>query len=402
MEKDFLAEYVIELWKKRYVIIAAGFLCGLLTFCYCKFIAKEVFESTAQIYIREKPNYTNAEREQVNPLTFETLLKSAALINEVRNEYVKKSKIHPPMLELFIKDFKVKTNLVEDTTIRKKVSPLIEISVRANSRENAKLLMEIWTSYFIKKYGDIVAKDAEFVADYFSEKLGDIETKLKEKEKEYTDIKWQLPMKIKELANLEDQLAPGQMFFPMSQKEPRILGPYNFQDMKVEVQPANYGESAMASGKIGLKEKLRLHEIKIEEAKRKGEAVKNLSAEYDALVEVINKAEKEIIEKQKQVADLEQKYESVGREVEVLKQQFQLTSSMFSQTDLEARAVDKKNRGELEGSDVLVMSPATLPDKRVFPRVTLFSLISFALGIMLCASVLIVRKYIFDAEEDYI
>lgn len=399
MEKDFLAAYIVELWKKRYIIIIVGICCAILTAVFCKFIAKEIFECSAQVYIRQKPNYTNAEREDLNPLTYEILLKSPSLLNEVRIEYCKKVKKTPPMLELFIKGFKVKTTMVEDTTIRKKLSPVIEVSVTDSSRQNAKILMDTWTTIFIKRFGDTIAKDAEYISDYFEQRLKEIQSSLETKEKEYSDIKWQLPTKIKQLSDAEDLLSPGRMFYPVYQKEPKILGPYNYQDVNVQVQPMSISESGQTSNKVGLREQLKRHELKIQTAKSKGENIKDLTIELNALNQVIKDTENEIHQLQNEVSLLEQKYEATGREVDTLKQQYQLTSSMFSQTNLEARAINKEGKTEFEGSDVLVISPAVMPDKRIFPRFTIFTIASFILGIFLCTIVLIVRKYIFDAQK---
>ncbi len=399
MEKDFLAVYVVEIWKKRLLILLSGIACAVLMIIFCKFIAKESFQATAQVYIRQKPNYTNAEREQVNPITYEDLLKSPALINDVREQYCKATKKTAPMLELFIKEFKVKTTMVEDTTVRKKVSPVIVLSVSGDKRENAKLLMELWTTLFIKHYGDIVAKDALYVAEYFEIKIKEVEEKLQKKQTEFFDLKWQLPLKVKQLADAEDQLAPGRAFYPITKSDPKILGPYNYQDVNVQVQPPSSFEQVSSVAKTGLREQLRQHEIKIQSAKAKGENIKNYMAEKDSLESAIKDAEEEVKNLQKEVSQLEQKYNTIGREIEILEQQFKLASAMYSQTGLEAGALKKDNKSTLEGSDAIVISPAVMPDKRVFPRFTLFTLASFVLGMMLCAVLLIIRKYIEDAEK---
>ena len=453
------ASYMVRLWRSRYKIIAGTLVAMFAAAIYVQFIAREVYEATAQVLVKQKPSYTDSEREEIEPPTYEVILLSDDLIKQVKDGFEAMRNISGIRLEEFRRGFSVETEMVQDTSVKRDYSPVLELAVLAESRQDAKDIMDLWTALFIQNRGNIIPNEALYASQLCEKTIQTIQEKLKALEEQHTQVRWQLPYKIKELTDKENMLAPAPVEYDFQKP---VHDYYKWRtSQQVEIQMR---ESQLPQGP-GLK--TRLAELDVDIAKR--EAVKQLidklldeekqivklegrpdeaaifrllstklsqdeiqklleqktysevlnplyislkeiaainlkeleasRAERHVLVEQIATTEKEIAQLQKDVALLDQQYSKLDREVQTLRDNYRLVSDVKNQADLEAGIYAGSPSDASEAGDVRILAAAALPDMRAYPKKTLTCLIVGVLGFLLCCLLVVLHKYLEDAER---
>ncbi len=453
------ASYMVRLWRSRYKIIAGTLVAMFAAAIYVQFIAKEVYEATAQVLVKQKPRYTESEREEIDPPAYEVILMSDDLINQVKQRFETMRNISGIKLEEFRRAFDVETEIVQDTSVRRDYSPVLELLVQAESPQDAKDLMDLWTSLFIQNYGNIIPNEALYASQLCEKQIQTIQEKLKALEEQHTQIRWQLPYKIKELTDRENMLAPAPVEYDFQRpihyyykwrtsqqveiqmREPQLpQGPglktrlteldvdiakreavkqlmdklldEEKQIVKLEGRPDEAAIFRLLSAKLSQDEIQNLLEQKTySEALNplyislKEIAAINLKeleasrAERRVLVEKIATTEKEIAQLQEDVARLDQQYSRLDREVQTLRNNYRLVSDVKNQADLEAGIYAGSPSDKSEAGDVRILAAAALPDMRAYPKKTLTCLIVGVLGFLLSCLLVVLHKYLVDAER---
>jgi len=172
------AHYVEHLWRRRWAIIAVVLVAFVGTYVGLRLFHVNLYESRALIMVRAQPRTTNMEfdKKGLEPPSFKSMFKADETILFVQNQYndmvksgvLKAEDGHEEFrspLEKYRERFKVESVTEVDTTVITEFSPVMEMSVRGNSRGQAKSLAELWVNHVLNKYGNLVTEEAQFRVD---------------------------------------------------------------------------------------------------------------------------------------------------------------------------------------------------------------------------------------------
>lgn len=421
---DTFAEYVLTIWRKKYLILSVTFLLVILSIVIpsIKGLISERYEVHSAIYINPPPQLTGMDYSQIMTpaMSFEPLLTSDALIKEVKRQFEEKFNVRVPKFELFKKRFKVETEIAEDTGIRRRYSPVMNLTTYGSTPKEAKFIMETWVTEAIKRYGDLPAQSLKFFLDYYENSLEETQKLLKQKEQDYVKVKWALHAKMKELIEKENILAPTNIPLDLQKRVIELGTARTAQNVDVNIQQGTTERS-------GLLTELARQDIEIANLRGKlvslEQSLKNLKntspdlsktelmpliektrselaaaeAKRSALQEKIVQTNEEISNLQKEVADLELRFEALGREVDSLRQKFDLFSRFKNEAEAFAGVTNFQGdyppnyRSELR----LVAGPVT-PEIRVYPKRSIFALIALVVGLLLTTLFVVLNKYLTD------
>ncbi|MCD6386029.1 hypothetical protein J7M23_09675 [Candidatus Sumerlaeota bacterium] len=421
---DTFAEYVLTIWQKKYLILGVTFLLILISIVVLsiKGLVSERYEVHSAIYINQPPQLTGMNYYQMMTpaMSFEPLLTSDDLIQEVKRQYEEKFKIREIKFELFKKRFKVKTEIAEDTGVRRRYSPVMSLTTYGKTPEEARFIMERWVAGAIKRYGDLPAQSVKFYLDFYRSSLGETQTLLKQKEQEYVKVKWELHAKMKELIEKENILAPTNIPLDLQKRVLELGTARTAQNVDVNIQQGVtertglLTELAQQDIEIAhLKGTLASLEQSLEKLKKTPSDLNKTDlitliedtkhdlaaaeAKREALQKKIEQTDNEITKLQKVVTELELRFESLGREVDALRKKFELFSRLKNEAEAFAGITHFQGdypanyRSELR----LVAGPVT-PEIRVYPKRSVFALIALVVGLFLTTLFVVLNKYLTD------
>jgi len=399
-ESYTFASYVVYLWDKRVWLIAGAILCAAITWIYVKYIAKEKYRSYSQIMIKEPKKITDSEIDSITPLTYKDILLNDGLIRQVRDEFCKTVGIATKGLpiEKFREGFEIKSQIVKDTTIKIEYSPVINLSVDADTPERARALMDIWIKTFMKYYGDILARNASYLSRDYGEMANKLSEKIEEKEAALYKLRWEIPFKIRQLASNEMLLAPAQINWEFRGDQRRSY--FKYRDSS-EVNIAMQEPPLSPAMVNGLKEQLIQTELELAAAKVENNAAKivPLEAKQKALQEKIAQTTADIAALQRETAALETQFQTLAREVIALRDQYTYLSDLKNHADVDAHSLEFANNGDgMERSDVAIISPPSLAELKSSPKRVLATLLAAVIGSILTALALILDKFICDGR----
>lgn len=397
-ESYIFSLYIIYLWKKRFLIVLGTILCMGLTAVYVQFVAKEKFRSFSQIIIKEHPDFLGMERVKITPVTYKDLLLNDDLIRDVRDEYAETCKIHPDTLKIekFKTAFDVEFEIVQDTTIKKDYSPVMRLSVDAGTPQNARTLGDIWLKHFIRRYGDLLAREPDYAKRYFTDKAQGVQKKLEEKESRFLELRWELPFKIRQLTAKELLISPANVSLDF-QDQRRSYYKYREESL-VNVQVPE--PTVMPMGE-GLDDRLAMLEqdLAAAEASQEKDRVTRLRAQKEALDKKIQELKIEIKTLQTETATMEKEFQILAREVTGLRDLYQYVIDLKNQAEAEADALhfgDKEKSGER--MDIAILAAPSLPEMRAFPKKTFSCLIAGFVGLLLSCFFVVFDKFMQESR----
>jgi len=398
-ESYTLAAYVWYLWEKRVGIILGAILCMALMVVYVQFLAREKFRSYAQLMIKEPRKFTDTERDAITPLSYKVLLLNDNLLKEVRDEFCKVTGLSPfPLaIEKFRQAFEVKTEIVKDTSVKIEYSPVISISADAGTAQFAQKLMEIWVRRFMDRCGDILAREADFATRSYLDKAENLKKTLTEKETALLKMRWELPFRIRRLTAKEMLLAPTSITWEFRDERPSY---YKYRDQtRVDfsmIEPAT--APAMVNG---LEQQLVQVDVELAAARagNNPSPIAALEAKRNTLLEKVKQTNADIAIFQKDTAELEARFQTLAREVTSLRDEYSYVMDLKNQADVEAHGLTYSNKGDgRERSDIIILSPPSLPELRIFPKKTIFCLIAGVVGFFLTTLLFIFEKFMKDGK----
>ena len=158
-------DLVSILWKNRWLIVLGTMLTMIFTYVVVKFFVGETYRASATLVQLYSPIQTQTPPINLSIDSIQELLKSPDLINAVVNKLKLKEK-HPDLkTDQLIKQLKTQTVVEEDTSISRRVSPLIQISGVGTTRKESMDFTNTWAETFIERYGKLIATRIE--NDYF-------------------------------------------------------------------------------------------------------------------------------------------------------------------------------------------------------------------------------------------
>ena len=149
------------MWRNKWLIFIGTILTMIFTYAVVRFYVGETFRASAILVSLKSPMETEIPPPFLTIDSIQELLKSPDLINEVVNKLKLKEK-HPDLkIDKLIKELKTQTVVEEDTSISRKLSPLIQISGVGTTRKEAMDFTNTWAETFIERYGKLIANRIE-------------------------------------------------------------------------------------------------------------------------------------------------------------------------------------------------------------------------------------------------
>ncbi|MFH0794552.1 MAG: Wzz/FepE/Etk N-terminal domain-containing protein, partial [bacterium] len=188
-EELLLARYTRLLWRARWFIVVFCIVAMGLTAVVLLYFVPEIFEASAQLFVKPKHIESPLEIEGLSPKAYQDMLMSDAIIARVRQTYSEQTGQTLPPLEKLKHRFNTEARELQDTTIKKVTSPLINLAVRGVSREEARQLMDLWTRFFIEDYGSVFSRAAYQRFQGQEERAAEIDQELTSKEAELVQLR---------------------------------------------------------------------------------------------------------------------------------------------------------------------------------------------------------------------
>lgn len=138
---------IARIWRLRFRILFFSFLFAAATWCYLKFLVKEIYRSEAVLLAADR----------VDSPALKMLVLSEDVLDTVRQKYFKKypDEQGTPDLTKWVKRFDFSQEILEDTSVRKRYSPAVRLTVEAESKQGAQDLAQFWVDEVMLRFGAI-------------------------------------------------------------------------------------------------------------------------------------------------------------------------------------------------------------------------------------------------------
>ncbi len=169
------AELVAHLWRRRWVLLLAPCAVTIGTYLLIRAFGGETFESTAVVYLRERPTDERSENEPrlawIDAPSYKDILLNDELLKTVVDSTRQK---HPDSLgtkpyEKIKDSFRIRTVTTRDTAVQTTFSPVIEMAVEGPTPVSVKFMADTWLAETLRMYGNIAAGDAAGTAKALGE-----------------------------------------------------------------------------------------------------------------------------------------------------------------------------------------------------------------------------------------
>ncbi len=240
-EYQFLV-FLARLWRAKWQILFAGAVFAVVTYCALRFFCLETFRSEAVLMT---PN----ERPSVPPPIWEPLLLSADTIHTVRTQFAAKFPKVKNLnnLDKFKKRFRVAQDIFEDTSVRRRYSPVVVLTADANTPEQARTLLSMWLDESMKRFGGITYNELIYQSEMEKKLIGELETeeaKLVQRQTELTVKSSELE---KRVYYSMDVISPGQ---PPERPDRYVGSTQNRNSNEMSVQVRQGGVKIVDEGLI--------------------------------------------------------------------------------------------------------------------------------------------------------
>ncbi len=432
-KRDAFSDYVYTLWRKKYIILAVTLLLGVVAVALLsiKGIVSERYEVEAAVYVGKLPPFMNIESYELQTpaISFEPLFQSTEVVHAVLRAFRQKYPDRAIPLEFFKRRFEVVTKITEDTGIRRRYSSVIELSTYGNSPEEAQFIMQTWVNEIIERFGDLPGQSLRFYLEYYADNLREVQAKIEHQESEYVKVKWDLHAKMKELIDKENILSPATIPLDLQRSTADVEARSVAQKVDILVQsqdkterPGLLTQLADLDIKIAHLEGLLKYAQKSTEAEAaietKGVSEQMMIAEQDdfvgtverelagaknertAMEHTISQVKEDIATLQHEVATLELTFEKLGREVEDLREQYDLFSKLKNQVDSIAGITDYTGEFPPEyRSELRLIAEPIKPELRAYPKRSIFGIVAAIFGFFLSIIIIIVNKYLREIAQ---
>jgi hypothetical protein len=388
---DPLAPQLVHLWDRKWWLILPAIAAFFITYAAMVALPEE-YEASAELLVNQL-GFTADDRAP-HPGAVAALLTSDQVMRQVRDDFAGKFGVKPPVLEKFAKAFKVKTEVLQDTAVRKDVSPVVTVSVRSTGKDRTQFLVQQWISVFMREFGNYYAAEARVKADSVRRELAACEVDLRADEGEQARLNATLPLAQKMLAEKLDLLAPAELR-PSQRGQNALLEP-NASNVQVVFDSPRQ----KAPGLIARQTAVR---VELEEA-RLGAATTapaaRLEKEAGALAAVIAQLQAEIADLQTSVSAMEQHLNTASRNIMLRTETQRRLGKELDALLVPASFYRESREGELPaGGDVRAMSAPVTPELRVWPKRTMLAGLAAVAVFVLCVAAVLSRRYLRDAAR---
>lgn len=201
-----------RLWRARWFIIGCAALFSIVTYINLRFLTSETFRSQAVFYVTK----------EVDALTMEALVTSMDTIASVRDNYRRQFPDTKDISDLirFSQRFHYKREIVEDTSIRRRYSPAAVLEADAISPQKAQALTRLWVEEVLKRYGGFSGTESRFRAEAGKQLIEELSLKEKALARRQAALRVRCTELEKRLYSALDMLSPARV--PLEGSERRM------------------------------------------------------------------------------------------------------------------------------------------------------------------------------------
>lgn len=349
-------KYILLVWDSKFYIIGVAILATILTYILLLF-APEKFRVNAELYVNQIEVLPDVEPS--SPDTVTDLLKSQSVLSKVRDDFANEYQLSPPPpIEEFAKQFSVKSSILQDTTVRKQISPVLGLEVESRGSSETRYIMTRWIHHFINDFGNFTTLEAITKRDAYLKEKERLEDEIVELETLRAQYDAQLPYLRRILAENLDTLTPSFLRGKEStgNEEVRV-------DFTIHSTP----------NRTGLLERYTNLELQL----RSSPASTTASAELQALGSYIEETRAKIAEAEKNLAAMTSERLKTTRRLELLATNQEKVNEALSRfITISASAVNSNGTSEYPASvDIRALSMPVSPDMRVWPKRTSTALV---------------------------
>jgi len=385
---DPIGPILLFLWDRKWWILGPGILVGLLTFIVLQFVPEE-YKVTAEVYANRLTTSDQDSDEAPSPVTVAQLLQSTSVIAAFRDDFLRQFEVgEPPKLERFAKAFKVETEIIQDTSVRKDVSPVIQVSVRARGTSETRFLMDSWLRNFVSQFGDFATREASQKRDALLKQRAEVEQDLRTAETEESRLRSEVALQQKLLGQMMNNLAPADPLSPVTPPE-RIGFPNQGNDLRLMLSTQKAEGPALLARRAELR-------LAVEIARTGGSTTSPaaLENELTAINTVIADTQTSIGELQKKAAELEQQLSQRNREIVLKTRMLEQLHKSLDEYIVLAAFNEQTSASGFTGPDVRALSSAVMPEEKVWPRRTLGAGSAALATMLLVAIALLLNRYL--------
>jgi uncharacterized protein involved in exopolysaccharide biosynthesis len=347
------------------------------------------YEAAAEIYVN-RLGYQPADPP--NPSTVATIAKSDEVLLLVRTEFLAKYKVKAPEFERFVRQFTVKSEVLQDTAVKKDVSPVLVLSVRSEGTEQTQFLMQSWTQAIVKMFGNFASEEARSKLASLQDQAAKLEREIQAAETEKARYYAELPLQEKLFAETMDLLAPARFIAPA---DPFASVPGAPQQVNLQVE-----RSQPPPGLLAQRARLQIQLERVRAGAAGTSAPKELEAEVRALDSVIAATRKDLAELQQKVQDVRVRFDAASRRASVLTEtQRSLSKEMDNFIRAAAFYRDFKPGAPPAGGDLRVLSQPVKPELKVWPKRTTFAGIAAVIVALFAMVAILTRNYLAEAAR---
>jgi len=361
-EQDPLDKHVYTLWYHKWLIMGIAIIAGVLTYIGLLFV-NETFRVKAEIFVNRLP--TANDQETPNPETVTSLLKSQAVLEKVRNDYVQAFDVsRVPKIEAFTRQFEVKSVILQDTTVQKQYSPVLSLQVDSVGTSETRYIMDSWIRNFIEEFGNYTTLEAVGKRDAYLKEKSKVEKEIADLEIKRAMYDSQLPYLKRSLAENLDVLTPSQLQFQEDDAD----------TIKMDLKLQN------PRMRPGLLERYSELQLQVQGGNTPSTAGLELAALSTAIREArtsVSLAEKELAQvRMLQLQAIRQltQLTDVQKAVNEAVSRFTVAAAVYKQTFVE---------GLPAGGDIRALTSPIMPETKIWPKRTLVAgLVAVAAAIL--------------------
>jgi len=380
-------EHLLLLWQRKLTIVGFAVAVGVLTYLAMWFVPEE-FEAKAAVYVNKMNIY---DIPPVSPMTVAALAQNPELLKAVYDDYAARYGRKPGDFEKFVKQFEVKTDILQDTTVKKEISPVLELKVKYRGREETAFLLRSWLEHLVRKFGNVSVEEARLRRAAMNRQDEALDKELRNLESERASLANQLVHQRKLIAEMLDILAPADYpEIPLYTAKFQERGVNNFEVYVNQRVPKPEG----------LMRKYLVHRLELERA-RAGLAdavttpIAQLEKEEQVLSATISQCQEQLRQLEKVAASIEERLATVTRNIEEKRRERQqLHNALDIFSAIASAYVSWDGKGLPAGADIRVLSMPVTPDLRVWPKRTLVAALAMVLAAILCVFYLALRHMV--------
>lgn len=371
---DAFGAGMLVLWQRKGWIIGVSLLATVACYGSLRAFFREEFKATGQVYSTR----FNATDDARYPDTVATIATSHHLLDKVRVAFMHRYSVtKPPAIEDWVKQFKTKTEVIQDTAIKKEYSPIIELSVQAGGREETRFLLETWQRMLIEDQGNYATEEARIRLNATQVTFAKINADAHRAESEQATASADLAWLEKQFAELMNRLAPANLVRPLLPPTQSINDAAsnpngNTYSLRFDhTVQNNNGELA-----VGLISQVRDAKLKLALAQAQnepGEVVKQQTL-IGLLETEIAETSASIVSLQAQVANAAKRVSSATREVEEARGRMREIHIFADRIEAIASTHFIGESGGLPAAgDIRILAGPVVPDLRAWPKRTIIS-----------------------------